>query len=303
MKTKSGFINNVISHVKHFLNKSYRDNIPALAGQSAFFIILSVVPLMMFAFAMLSILTGEDIESVAISLPELENYPLVEKLIQFVEDSIKSSGSGTLIVTAVVTLWSAGKGMYCITGGISRIYQLPNRSFWLFKRIFAMGYTVVILLMFLLCVGVMAFCIFFADTISAMWGGTWFKRLLFFLSYILFGLLQALLMTVALKMYLRGKLNNRKYHSIRALYPGMLLTVIAWNALTFGVMIYIRHFAVSSIYGSLGSIFMLMLWIYFMMYILLYGIQLDYIYRAYLSGAMRSKKGKRKKKKAAKQKA
>ena len=95
-------------------------------------------------------------------------------------------------------------------------------------------------------------------------------------------------------MYLYRKLTNKRRCTFRALYPGMILTVIAWNVLTFGVMIYIRHFATSSIYGTLGSVFMIMLWIYFMMYILLYGIQLDYIYRKWFS----SKGIKRKIKKA-----
>ena len=44
MKTKDKK-HSVFAQVKYILDKSYRDNIPALAGQSAFFLLLSAIPL------------------------------------------------------------------------------------------------------------------------------------------------------------------------------------------------------------------------------------------------------------------
>ena len=49
-------IKTIIEQVKYFLDKCSDDNISAIAGQSAFFIILSFVPFLMFAFAILSFL-------------------------------------------------------------------------------------------------------------------------------------------------------------------------------------------------------------------------------------------------------
>ena len=295
--TKKSFVKTVTRHVRRFLKKCDKDNVSALAGQSAFFILLSAVPLMMFAFTMVSLLTGRDPST--ISFPEVKSAvgtqlePYVNIFTRFIEESIRHSGSGTAIVTAVVTLWSAGKGMYFITEGISRIYTLPKKKIWLVRRIYAMGYTVVLLLMLLICVAAMALAFLFAGRISLWWKGMAARRVLFFIAYIGFMLLQALLMTLALKFYLLPKLANKRRCTVRALFPGMVLTVIAWNGLTFGMLVYIFRFATSSIYGSLGSVFLIMIWVYFMMYILLYGIQLDYLYRYRFS----CKKAKRRKKK------
>ena len=281
------FVKFVTRHVMHFLKKSYKDNISALAGQSSFFIILSAVPFLMFVFSIVSMLTGRDPSS--FQFPRLKSAEggefenLLRIISEFIEESIRRSSSGTAIVTAVVALWSAGKGMYCITEGISRIYKLPNKSIWLIKRVYAMGYTVVMLLMMLICVAVIALTFIFAERISEWYSGMILRRALFVLGYAALMLLMSFLMTLALKMYLFRKLTNKRRCTVRALYPGMILTVIAWNALTFGLIIYIRNFATSSIYGSLGSVFMIMLWIYFMMYILLYGVQLDYVYRKWFS--------------------
>ena len=283
MEEKKSTFAVIISHVRHFLDKSYRDNISALAGQSAFFILLSVVPCILFVFSIFSMLTGQTPDTLTIPETDLPKesalYPYFTAFLSFVNDSVQSSGSSTTIITAIVTLWSAGKGMYCITEGVSRVYRLPNRRFWLFKRIYAMGYTLVMMLIVLLCVVVMAFDVFFAGAVTQLWGDGGAKWAVEFLLFIALALLLAVMLTLALKLYLRGKIKSKQYRTVRALFPGMALTVIAWNVLTVGVMIYIRYFATSSVYGSLSTVFMLMIWIYFMVYILLYGVQLNYIYR------------------------
>lgn len=275
----------VTAHVNHFLKKSSRDNIPALAGQSAFFLILSAIPMLLFAFSIFSILTGKDIELSDFSeITDQDVFPFVKTLLEYVIDSVHRTTSGTAIISAVVMLWSAGKGMYCITDGILRVYHIPNNRFWIFKRIYAMGYTLVLLLMFLLGLIVMMINSIFAGAIDMLAGDvTHIYLLVRILMIVAFGLFQSVIMTVALMLFLRSRTKKPAYHSFRALYPGMLLAVIAWNGLTIGVVFYIRHFAVSSIYGSLASVFVAMIWVYFMMYILLYGIQLNYIYRRQFS--------------------
>lgn len=280
MKINRSLVVKATAHIKHFLKKSYQDNVSALAGQSAFFILLSAVPLMMFAFSLYSLLTGKQFSYDDLPKVNTEINTVARYIVTFIERSMQRASTGKVIVTAVITLWSAGKGMYCITEGIARIYRLPNKHIWLFKRVFSMGYTVVTLLIFLLCIGAAALDVLFAQTLTRALGlDSTFHYLLYLLLYFFIGLLQAFLMTFALKLYLRRKTDDHRYLTMRALLPGMLLTVLAWNVLSIGVMIYLRHFAVSSLYGSLASVIVIMVWIYFMMYLLLYGVQLNYIYR------------------------
>ena len=294
---KQGKIAVIVKHVRHFLKKSYRDNIPALSGQSAFFILLSIVPLLLFMFSLYSILTGNDPKG--ISLPEElkgieDESNIILLLFRYVENSIIQSSSGTTIVTAVMALWSAGKGIYCVTEGISRVYQIPNKRFWIFKRLSAMLYTLVLLLMVLLCIAVMVANFFLAGILMKLWHEAFVRWLMIVLSYLLFGVLLTLLLSLGVKLYLWRRLDNKRYYSMRALFPGIFLTVIAWNVLTIGVMLYIRYFSTASIYGSLGTVFVLMVWLYFMAYILLYGVQLNYIYRGQFSRKGWFKRGKRK---------
>ena len=270
----------LFTQIKYILDKSYRDNIPALAGQSAFFLLLSAIPLILFVFSMISLLTGKDLKAEDFAaIPVQGMVPYYDKLINYIVDSVRKATSGTAIITAIVMLWSAGKGMYCITDGILRVYRIPNNKFWLLRRIYAMGYTIVMLL--ILFAGLVAVLanIFLASSINQLIGGGeqihWLTHVLL---QLLFTLLQTVLMAWALKLFLRNKV-ERSYTTMRALIPGMLITVIAWKVLTFGVVYYLRHFAVSSVYGSLAGVFMVMIWVYFLTYLLLYGIQINFVYR------------------------
>ncbi|WP_316608627.1 YihY/virulence factor BrkB family protein [uncultured Ruminococcus sp.] len=296
MAEKKGILARVTNEIMWFLDVAYKDNIPALAGQSAFFMILSAPPLLMFAFTVLSMLTGQDIQSIGMSFldrfRQIGDFPLLEYAERFIKTSVSRSGSGTAILTAIVTLWSAGNGMYCITEGISRVYKLPNKRIWLTKRLFSMLYTLLLLVVMMLDFAFMAINIVFATGIVTILGIKEARNIFLVIFYIAFGLLQAWLMALVIKLFLRDKVKDKRYISFRALMPGMLLTVICWYLLTFGVMAYIKNFATQSIYGSLGTVFVMMIWAYFLMYILLCCIEFNYIHREKFSGKKKADKKK-----------
>ena len=296
MAEKKGILARVTNEIMWFLDVAYKDNIPALAGQSAFFMILSAPPLLMFAFTVLSMLTGQDIQSIGMSFldrfRQIGDFPLLEYAERFIKTSVSRSGSGTAILTAIVTLWSAGNGMYCITEGISRVYKLPNKRIWLTKRLFSMLYTLLLLVVMMLDFAFMTINIVFATGIVTILGIKEARNVFLVFFYIVFGLLQAWLMALVIKLFLRDKVKDKRYISFRALMPGMLLTVICWYLLTFGVMAYIKNFATQSIYGSLGTVFVMMIWVYFLMYILLCCIEFNYIHREKFSGKKKADKKK-----------
>lgn len=284
-KKRTGFFHTVYRHVMNFLNKSYEDNIAALSGQSAFFLILSSVPLVMFIFALLLILTGKSISDGSTIIHFDTDNSVILFLEKYIVEAAKRATSGTAVITAIMTLWSAGRGLYCITEGISRIYRLPNKRIWLMKRVFAMGYTVVMLIMLILGFAVFVLNFLVSQKFSQFFGENVFLNWLTgLLNPIVLEALQLVIMTLALKFYLRGKVEEKRYYSFRALFPGMLFTVIIWHIVNYGVSLYLQYFSASSIYGSLGTAAILMIWMYILMFVLLYGIQLNYIYRDTFSG-------------------
>ena len=71
---------------------------------------------------------------------------------------------------------------------------------------------------------------------------------------------------------------NRKA-SFKSQLPGAILSAVSWYVFSFGLSIYVEYFNGFSTYGSLATIVLVMLWLYFCMYILLLGGEVNMILR------------------------
>ncbi|MBQ7217932.1 MAG: YihY/virulence factor BrkB family protein [Ruminococcus sp.] len=269
-----------IRHIRRVLKKNNSDNISAMAGQSAFFVMMSVVPLIMFVLSLLSLLLGNS-EEITLKVPDGASAlrtVITEFFISLVNNSRKS-GAIPAIVTIILALWSAGKGMYIITDGISRIYRLRQKHTWLLRRVFAMIYTIVLLFMFILSGALIIFNTYVENFIGeAFRFFPYSTQILYGLRYVILTVIQVLFLTLALKLYLMRKVKDKRFTKFRVLLPGTIFTAVSWGILSWGVNFYTTHFT-SSIYGSMGTVIILMIQLYFMMYLLLGGIQINYIYR------------------------
>ena len=264
------------------MQKNKSDNVSAIAAQSAFFIILSFVPFIMFSVSLFSLLFGK--RSVDIPYDRLPTEDIRVLIYGIIQNAISRATSGTTIITAIISLWSAGRGLYIITDGITRIYRLPDKQLWLVKRIYAMGYTAIMLTVMVLIIGVMSLGIILNTKLNEIMNNMMPDWLSSVIIYILSHLLIILCMTLALMVYLKCKKADKKYCTFRALLPGTVITVLGWDVLNLGVRIYTEYFATSSVYGSLGTVVVVMMMTYFMMYVLLCGIQINYIYADKFNG-------------------
>lgn len=281
-KTDNVFLH-LIGHVKYFLRISKKNNIASLSGRSAFFMILSFIPFLMFVFSIIALFFGDNIQS---SKPEpgqyegMNHYTLT--IFEIIINAVRKSSSGFAVVNIIVALWSAGNGIYTITDGISRIYRLPNKRIWLIKRIAAMGYTLVILLLLTAAMLFMVIISMIVNLLMMSLDNVLFTVLISIVKSLVLKVILIVLLTLSLRIYLHGWIKDKRLLSFKAIMPGMTLVVIAWDVLTAGVEFYITFFSASSIYGSLGTVVVIMMWVYFMIYIFLYGVQFNHLYRCRL---------------------
>jgi membrane protein len=98
----------------------------------------------------------------------------------------------------------------------------------------------------------------------------WLAHLTPIISYVSLPLIYSLLLSV---LYWVGSLKIKKYkHSL----PGALFTTILFVMTTYGFAIYAGHFAnYNVLYGSIGSIILIMVWINLNMFLILLGNQLN----------------------------
>lgn len=284
----------LITNIKNILKKNFEDNIPAISAQSAFFIILSFVPFLMFALAIFSHLgiPKDAIDDLLKST--IIDKSLSEWLLNIV-DEVYSTATSVAVTTIIIALWSAGKGVYSITEGIRVIYRLPNRFNWLVKRLFSMAYTILMLLSILLTFGGLLLTELFNDYIKSFLADLPVViHLLYTLRYLIIFIVVTVLIAFALKMYLRHRVEDKRYASFKVQFPGALITSVGWVVLSLGIKIYVNYFNGFSIYGSLGTLALVMVWMYFSIYIFAFGIQINYMYCEKIYNAPRKKLFKRK---------
>ena len=269
----------LVAHIRFFLRKSKKHNIPALSGRSAFFLILSIIPFLMFIHTLSVMLGNVPVYHSPTEVLQNNVEPIVYDLLMYVYQATQKSASGVVVITAVVALWSAGNGVYTITEGVTRVYRLKDHRLWLVKRIYAMGHTVVVLLLLLLGFIVMILNIYLTGVVRTFFDNIFVTILVNSLQYFLVKFVEIIFLTVSLKLFLRRRITDKRYRSFRALLPGMFLTTIAWELLSWGLKIYVEYFAQSSVYGSLGTVVIVMMWVYFMIYAFLWGVQFNCLYR------------------------
>ncbi len=271
------FIRDVYLKFKPFIDKINNDNIYANAGQSAFYMILSAVPLTMFIVSMLQNL-NISVEYIEKALRFLFSEDMVEYFSSILSDMYKSS-VGISFITLIVTLWSAAKGIQAITNGLNRIYDASENRNWLYLRIRAMIYTVVL------------FVIIIATLVIIVLGSTIHKLLSPFFAYlpnaievlyhfrfIIIFMYLVVLFALLYRNFPNISRADHKEYGFKSQLPGAFLCSLSWVAVSFGISVYVNDFNGFSIYGSLTRLAVIMVWLYFCMVCLMLGAEINYFY-------------------------
>ena len=260
-----------------FIKKLDDDNIFAISGQSAFFLMLALVPFAMFAVSIL--------QNLHIPVGELDKVLRVvfsEDISSSISNYLGNVDAGSVsvsLITMVVTLWSAAKGVHAITNGLNRVHHTYENRNWFFIRFRAMLYTIA----FVFILFVTAFLIVLGSSIKNALAATAphtpaIFSVLYSCRYILL-----FIYLVFLFMFIYRNIPNlthetRKEYGFIYQLPGALLCALAWILLSFGISIYVGDFNGFSIYGGLAKVAVMMVWLYFCIVCLMFGAEINCFY-------------------------
>ena len=204
--------------------------------------------------------------------------------------------SGTIVpVTIVVALWSAGKGVLSVTSGLNSICENMETRNYFYLRIRASFYTVI----FLLAIVSSLVLSVFGNRISVM-----IYEHIPFLSKVVEFIIRIrtfvtfVVLTVFWDLVYRFLPNRRNMAktTLRKQLPGAVFTACGWLLLSFFFSVYLDVFkGFTSMYGSLTTIILIMLWLYGCMYIILLGGEINALLEKFLqkrAGNLKKKKEK-----------
>jgi membrane protein len=259
------------STFREFIRKCQEDNISAYASQAAFFIILSMIPFFMLLLSLLQYTPVTEGMILNLINDMVPSY-LAPFLISVIHE-VYTKNAGLISLTAIVAIWSAAKGTQHLSSGLNAVYDIMETRSWLFLRIRAIEQTLFMLVALIMSLILMIFGNTIQDLLILYvpWLGNTIASVLNRRTpYILF-----VLCIFFLIMY--KALPNRKV-SLRSQLPGSILCAVGWAVFSFGLSIYLDYFNGFSMYGSLTTIVLVMLWLYICIYIMLVCAEINNIY-------------------------
>lgn len=260
--------------IKKFITRTSEDQIGVYSAQASFFLLLSIFPIIMILFSMISLfnIPKEALIEVLNQLTPSTLSPLVS---QMLDEILSKSSSVLLSVTGVMAVWSASKAVYALSIGLYNVYRIPDKRNYLIARIGAIFYTLLLLIAIVLTLALLVF----GNTIY-LFASKHFPFISHTLNLFLGNrTLICLCLLTLLFLGLFSTVRNSGYR-IRDLVPGALFSSIGWLVFSYGFSIFVDSSGnYSYIYGSITMIILSMLWMYFCMFILFLGAEINVLFR------------------------
>lgn len=252
-----------------FMERMRKDHVSAYAAQAAYFLIMSFIPFVLFLTAIVQYtpLTYREVRQAIMSVVPENLQGFVLNIVA----EVFSKSAAVLPLSALVALWSSGKGMQALINGLNTIYHVKETRNWLVNRIYSMFYMFLFVLaliasLLLLVMGnrihvlISGYVPFLGNVIGRILGAKTF--LVFVMLFFVF-------------LVLYRYLPNRRA-SLKSQVPGAFLTAVAWSVFSYLFSLYFTFFPDFSImYGSLSTLILVMVWLYFCMNLLLYGAEIN----------------------------
>lgn len=256
----------------HWVIKEWQDisklikksNLSSFAASTAFFLILSLVPIAILICAVIpytNISMDSFIEFLGNMLPSYIVTLCSNIIYEF------NNGRVALIsATAVITLWAAGKGVFALISGLNSVNEVEEKRNWFLLRLLGSVSIIVVIAGLLLSLVIIVYGNKINQAIIAV-----IPTFQYLYSFVLqFRFVMFLILYALLFMFLYAFMPCRKM-VVKQQFPGALFASISWAIFSWAFSIYVDWFDGFSNYGSLTTLIIAMFWLYFCMYIVLLG--------------------------------
>lgn len=262
----------IIKNIYETLSKLFYnmkvDHVSEASAQCAYYIILSFVPFVILLLTMIQY-TGISQEALFYAISRVIPTNMEEMVLGIVQE-VYSKSIGTISVSIIFTLWSAGKGLYALTKGLQTIYGVKGKKetnyFYLrFKALIQTG-------LFIILIAILLVGLVFGGSIVSLIkeqfkGFEILYRILTELGTMIFAFF------VFLLLY---KFMVRRHASLKSQVVGAAFGAVALKVVSFVFSIYLDIFRGFSItYGSLTTLMLIMMWTYACFYTVFLGAELN----------------------------
>ena len=260
----------VFTNIKEFIESINIKYIDEHAAGCAYYTILAFIPLLLLILTLTKYFGIDEKFFIYILEGMIPGDILNDAIISIVKE-VQSKSVGTITISAVVTLWSAGRGFFALCKGLSTAYEVETENEYIRFKLRALISTII----FIIAVIVSLVLLVFGNRINIFLQEKFniFNKLI---NLLLKGkvIISIILLTIILSLLY--KFIPKHNYKLKYQIPGAVFGAIACNMVSIFYSIYIDVFTgFSFMYGSLTTIVLAMLWIYACMYSILLGAAIN----------------------------
>jgi membrane protein len=250
----------------------WHDDLLDRAAALSYYLLVALFPALLFLTALFGLLPGSALMDRLLYYADhvlpADAASLVRRT---VAEVVRGARGGLLSIGALGALWAASSGMMSAMGALNVVYEVQDARPWWKRRLVAIGLTVVfavfVVLVLLLVVlgGPLGRALADLLGLGELFTATW--TILSGPVVILSGLLG-----IGLVYYLAPVVKQEW----RWVTPGSVVTVAVWLLVSFGLRQYVNHLGnYNAMYGSIGGVILLLLWLYLSSAVLLVGAEVN----------------------------
>ena len=262
---------NFYKKVNTLIKNIGKDRISEYSAQCSYYTILSFIP---FVILFITLIQYTKIEPqtlfnvISKIIPENMN-----DIIMGIIQEVYSKSIGTISISIIFVIWSAGKGFFALTKGLQTIYHTPEKKqeTYITLRIKVFFKTIIFIVLIVIGLVILVFGNTLRDFLYERYG--MFKNYNIFsnISTKLLIILITILVFLLLYKFIPKHKVPFKSQIIGAALGGIALNIISF---VFSKFLYIfKGFSIT--YGSLTTLMLIMMWTYSCFYVVFLGAELN----------------------------
>lgn len=261
--------------IKKFLlliyDKFMEEDVLSSAAQVAFYFSFSIFPLLLFLISLIGMVLGsaDDLRNELFyylsQVMPLSAYKLLKDTIQEVT---QNSTGGKLTIGLLIALWSASAGVDSLRVALNSLFNLKEKRAWWKTKLLSLIVILGLTVMISFSLGIVIYgWKFLSFLISMAHLPHPSKSILMIIQWVV--VLVLLLSVFALIYNYLPSYPKPKWVWIT---PGAITAIVLWILLSFILKTYLQYYnTYDRMYGSLGAVIILMLWLYLTALVALLG--------------------------------
>lgn len=256
--------------LKSVTSRIYEHNISQAGGQLAFFLMLSTFPFLIFLNTLIASfnISTKMIESFLMPIFPSEIVSLISTYVEYISNN---RSVGLLSIGIVATVFSASKAVRALSRALNFAHGAKDKRSFFGEILFSMLLILAVGVMITVMIVIVAFSTDLVETVArGMRIPTMLINIVDAWRWVTFAAVMFFFLCLMYKFVPGVKLKFRE------VMPGTVFSMAGFLVLTVGFSAYVKYFMRNSaLYGTIGTVIVLMFWLYVVSMIIVVGAEIN----------------------------